>query len=73
MGFFQGTQERVRNRRGKRAIGVRATEGLLFFFFCLFVCFCFFFRMLPAKLVSFFDGFDSYEKMPGKMSVMIRF
>ena len=30
-GFFQGTQERVRNSRGKRAISVRATEVLLFF------------------------------------------
>ena len=30
MGFFQGTQERVRNSRGKRAIGVRATEVLLY-------------------------------------------
>ena len=30
MGFFQETQERVRNSRGKRAISVRATEGLLF-------------------------------------------
>ena len=29
MKFFQGTQERVRNSRGKRAISVRATEGLL--------------------------------------------
>ena len=29
MGFFQGTQERVRNSRRKRAISVRATEGLL--------------------------------------------
>ena len=28
--FFQGTQERVRNSRGKRAISVRATEGLLY-------------------------------------------
>ena len=28
--FFQGTQERVRNCRGKRAIRVRATEGLLY-------------------------------------------
>ena len=28
--FFQGTQERVRNRRGKPAISVRATEGLLY-------------------------------------------
>ena len=27
--FFQGTQERVRNSRGKQAISVRATEGLL--------------------------------------------
>ena len=27
--FFLGTQERVRNSRGKRAISVRATEVLL--------------------------------------------
>ena len=27
--FFQGTQERVRNSRGKRATSVRATEDLL--------------------------------------------
>ena len=27
--FMLGTQERVRNSRGKRAIGVRATEVLL--------------------------------------------
>ena len=27
--FYQGTQERVRNSRGKRAISVRATEVLL--------------------------------------------
>ena len=29
--FFLGTQERVRNCRGKRAIGVRAIEVLLYF------------------------------------------
>ena len=29
MGFFQGTQERVQNRHGKRVISVRATESLL--------------------------------------------
>ena len=29
-GFFLGTQERVRNSRGKRAISVRATEVLLY-------------------------------------------
>ena len=28
--FFQGTQERVRNRGGKRAISVRAIEVLLY-------------------------------------------
>ena len=28
MGFFQGTQERVRNSRGRRAISVRVTEVL---------------------------------------------
>ena len=28
--FFEGTQERPRNSRGKRAISVRATEGLLY-------------------------------------------
>ena len=30
MGFFHGNEERVRNSRGKRAINVRATEGLLY-------------------------------------------
>ena len=30
MGFFLGTQEGVRNSRGKRAISVRATEVLLY-------------------------------------------
>ena len=30
IGFFQGTQERVRNSHGKRAISVRATEVLLY-------------------------------------------
>ena len=30
MGFFQGTPKRVRNSRGKRAIGVRAIEVLLY-------------------------------------------
>ena len=29
IGFFQGTQEQVRNSSGKRAIRVRATEVLL--------------------------------------------
>ena len=29
-GFFLGTQERVRNSRGKRAISVPATEVLLY-------------------------------------------
>ena len=28
--FFQGTQERVQNSRGKRVSSVRATEGLLY-------------------------------------------
>ena len=32
MGFFQGTQESVRNSRGKLAISVRAIEVLLYFF-----------------------------------------
>ena len=31
MEIFQGTQERVRNCRGNRAISVRTTEGLLYF------------------------------------------
>ena len=30
MGFFQGTQERVGNSRGKPVISVHATEGLLY-------------------------------------------
>ena len=35
MGFFQGTQERVRNSRGKRAISDRAIEDLLYVLFLL--------------------------------------
>ena len=31
--LFQGTQERVRNSRGKRAISVRAIEVLLYIYF----------------------------------------
>ena len=31
VGFFQRTQKRVRNSRGRRAISVRATEVLLFY------------------------------------------
>ena len=30
IGFFEGTQKRIRISRGKRAISVRATEGLLY-------------------------------------------
>ena len=30
MGFFQGTQGRVRNSCGKRAISVQAIEGVLY-------------------------------------------
>ena len=30
LGFFQGTQERIRTSRGKRAISVRAIEVLLY-------------------------------------------
>ena len=32
LNVFQGIQERVRNSRSKRAISVRATEGLLYVF-----------------------------------------
>ena len=35
VGFFQGTQERVRNSHGRRAIRVRATEALLYIIFKL--------------------------------------
>ena len=38
MGFFQGTQDRVRNSRGKRAISVRAIEVLLYMFSYLTIC-----------------------------------
>ena len=39
MDFVQGTQERVRNSRGKRAISVRATEVLLYFYSFTFLPF----------------------------------
>ena len=35
IGFLLGTQERVRNSRGKRAISVRAPEGRLYFIISL--------------------------------------
>ena len=38
MGFFLGTQERVRNSRGKPAISVPATEVLLYTSFFLHEC-----------------------------------
>ena len=37
-GFLVGTQERVRNSRGKRAISVRAIEVLLYFVVKLIYC-----------------------------------
>ena len=36
MSFFLGTQERIQNSRGKRAISVRASEVLLYIS-CLFL------------------------------------
>ena len=33
MGFFRGTQERVRNSGGERAFRVRATEDLLYMYY----------------------------------------
>ena len=33
VGFFQGTQERIRNSRGRQAIRVRAIEDLLYVHF----------------------------------------
>ena len=35
MGYFQGTQEWVRNSRGKQAISVRVIEVLLYLLLCL--------------------------------------
>ena len=37
MGFFLGTQEGARDSRGKRAIGVLATEVLLYIAYHVFV------------------------------------
>ena len=31
LGFMLGSQEHVRNNRGKRAVSIRATEDLLYF------------------------------------------
>ena len=36
MGFFPGTQARVRNSHGKRAISVRAIEVLLYIMLCVY-------------------------------------
>ena len=40
MRFFQGTQERVRNIRGKRAVSVRAIEVLLYILHFTFSYYC---------------------------------
>ena len=40
MGFFQGTQEGVRNSRGKRAISVRAIKVPLYILIISFMKFC---------------------------------
>ena len=40
MSFFLGTQEQVRNSRGKRAISVRATEVLLYMLYLLLPVAC---------------------------------
>ena len=39
--LFQGTPERVRNNDGKRAIGVRATEGLHYLVVVCTICYSF--------------------------------
>ena len=47
-GFFLGTQERVRNSRGKRVISVRAIGVLLYVVFTE--------NILHMKLVQWYDG-----------------
>ena len=38
VGFFQGTQERVRDSHGRQAISVRATEVLLYLYYEIYLC-----------------------------------
>ena len=48
MSFILGTQGRVRNSRGKRAISIQVIEVLLLFFFCFFFLFFEFFNYTMA-------------------------
>ena len=69
IGFFLGTQERVRNSRGKRVISVRANEVLLYFLYSMgtfsgkqFYFYRFAFPIHRAQLFSeqtlFYNGFS---------------
>ena len=67
--FFQGTPERVRNSHVKRAISVRATEGLSYFVevmlgclllgFWLYISFCHFANRsyFSSTPLTVFEGF----------------
>ena len=62
MGFFQGTQERVRNSRGKQAISVRATEVLLYIFHFIFLIHKYSFKItLSLSLMSRASRKYTYE------------
>ena len=50
MSFILGTQGRVRNSRGKRAISIQVIEVLLFFFF--------FFDFLNISIILWLTSLD---------------
>ena len=54
VGFLQGTQERVRNSRGRRSISVRASEALLYLFQILHVTHREWVGLSPAIIVLSF-------------------
>ena len=59
MGFSQGTRERVRNSRGRRAISVRATEILLYCNVC---------EALICKLAYLFIVFGEHGRYIGNIN-----
>ena len=57
IGFFQGTQERVRKSRGKRAISIRAIEVLLYIAFDSW-------NFVPQLLSQYLNGLYLSEVSP---------
>ena len=56
MGFFLGTQERIRNSRGKRALSVRATEVILYVLYFVYSIGAGRFRIFGVQSLEYWGG-----------------